>query len=156
MKIAVYSMANASFSASPILLASVSLFISSKNPLIRHLIHEYFYMTIKDIARLAGVSTTTVSRVINNSKGVCKESKQKVLAIIEKYAFQPNLYAHRLAMHYKEESLLQLELFIEDLEKQGMPKHCGECNQYLICSNHDHQETCPWLKRYRDWQDRNF
>lgn len=106
-------------------------------------------MTIKDIARIAEVSTTTVSRVINNSKGVCKESKQKVLAIIEKYAFQPNLYAHRLAMHYKEESLLQLELFIEDLEKQGMPKHCGLCYKFSECTKQVSEEFCHWLKRYR-------
>jgi predicted transcriptional regulator len=108
-------------------------------------------LTINDIARLAGVSTTTVSRVINNSRGVCKENKQKVMAIIEKYAYRPNLYAHRLALRSKEESRLQLDLFIEDLEKQGMPKHCGVCSQYILCAKED--SNCPWIKRYRDWRN---
>lgn len=109
-------------------------------------------LTIKDIARLAGVSATKVSRVINNARGVCKENKQKVLAIIEKYAYQPNLYAHRLALRSKEESQLQLELFIEDLEKQGMPKHCGVCGRYRLCVKENPDPVCSWIKRYRDWQ----
>ena len=112
-------------------------------------------MTIRDIARLAGVSATTVSRVINKKRGVTTENKQKVLAVIEKYSFQPNPYAHLLAIREKEESVGQLELFVEELEKQGMPKHCGECQHYLVCSNQDHKETCPWLKRYQDWANRN-
>ena len=106
-------------------------------------------LTINDIARFAGVSTTTVSRVINNSKGVCKENRLKVLAIIEKYAYQPNLYAQRLALRCKEESRLQLDLFMEDLEKQGMPKHCGVCSQYFLCVK---ENSCTWIKRYRDWR----
>ncbi|MCX5697038.1 MAG: helix-turn-helix transcriptional regulator [Candidatus Omnitrophica bacterium] len=113
-------------------------------------------MTIKDIARLAGVSTTTVSRVINNVRGVCEENRQKVLAVIKEYSYFPNHYAHNLALRRKEENPLQLELFIEDLEKQGMPKHCGVCSRYLVCTKINPQEACPWIKRYRDWQGRNF
>lgn len=70
-------------------------------------------LTINDIARLAGVSTTTVSRVINNSRGVCKENKQKVMAIIEKYAYRPNLYAHLLAVKSNTEDNSRLEFFVE-------------------------------------------
>jgi DNA polymerase/3'-5' exonuclease PolX len=112
---------------------------------------KYKKLTITDVARLAKVSTTTVSRVINSSKGVCKENKQKILAIIEKYAYQPNLYAHRLALRSKEESQLQIELFVEDLEKQGMPKHCGVCSQYILCAKED--SNCSWIKRYRNWRN---
>lgn len=52
-------------------------------------------MTIRDIAELAGVSTSTVSRVINN-ENVGKKTKQKVLKIIEKYDYYPNTYAQYL------------------------------------------------------------
>lgn len=52
-------------------------------------------MTIKDIARIAGVSITTVSRVINKEK-VGIKNKEKVLSIIEKYEYYPNAYAQYL------------------------------------------------------------
>ncbi|MDD3028424.1 MAG: LacI family DNA-binding transcriptional regulator, partial [Erysipelotrichaceae bacterium] len=39
-------------------------------------------ITIYDVAREAGVSLATVSRVINNSPVVREKTKQKVLAVI--------------------------------------------------------------------------
>jgi len=57
-------------------------------------------MTIRDIAKLAGVSTSTVSRVINNGN-VGKKTKQKVLKIIEKYDYYPNTYAQYLGRRNK-------------------------------------------------------
>lgn len=44
-------------------------------------------MTIYDIAKIANVSASTVSRVINNKPGIKKETKTKVQKIIEKYDF---------------------------------------------------------------------
>ena len=38
---------------------------------------------INDIARLAGVSVSTVSRVLNNYKYVAKEKRESVLKVIE-------------------------------------------------------------------------
>jgi DNA-binding LacI/PurR family transcriptional regulator len=53
-------------------------------------------MSIYDIARLAGVSITTVSRVINKGK-VGEENKQKILGIIAKYNYRPDPSAQCLA-----------------------------------------------------------
>jgi LacI family transcriptional regulator len=53
-------------------------------------------MSIYDIARLAGVSITTVSRVINKRK-VREEVKQKILAIIAQYNYRPDPLAQSLA-----------------------------------------------------------
>ena len=39
--------------------------------------------TIKDVAKKAGVSISTVSRVINDSKPVTNEVKQRVLDVIK-------------------------------------------------------------------------
>lgn len=52
--------------------------------------------TIKDVARLAGVSISTVSRVINNSKPVSAEVKDKVLKVIEELQYKPNEIARTL------------------------------------------------------------
>lgn len=45
---------------------------------------------IQDVARLAGVSTATVSRVINNRGYVSDLTKRKVLGIIEELDYVPN------------------------------------------------------------------
>lgn len=54
-------------------------------------------ITIYDIAKEAGVSPSTVSRVLTNSANVRSEKKEKVLALIEKYNFKPNALAKGLA-----------------------------------------------------------
>ncbi|MDY5964258.1 MAG: LacI family DNA-binding transcriptional regulator [Peptostreptococcus porci] len=52
--------------------------------------------TIKDVARKAGVSISTVSRVINDSKPVTNEVKQKVLDVIKETGYVPNPLARSL------------------------------------------------------------
>ena len=47
-------------------------------------------VTIKDVARLAGVSISTVSHVINKNRAVSRQTKAKVLkAILEGYLEAP-------------------------------------------------------------------
>jgi LacI family transcriptional regulator len=54
-------------------------------------------ITIEDIASRSGVSISTVSRVINNTAPVAKNTKEKVLGIIEELGYKPNLFAQGLA-----------------------------------------------------------
>ena len=54
-------------------------------------------LTLEDIARLSGVSRSTVSRVINADTNVKEETRRKVLQVIQKKNFQPNLAAKGLA-----------------------------------------------------------
>jgi len=53
-------------------------------------------VTIYDIAREAGVSAATVSRVLTNNANVRSEKKKKVLEIMEKHHFKPNALARGL------------------------------------------------------------
>ncbi|HOA34769.1 MAG TPA: LacI family DNA-binding transcriptional regulator [Bacillota bacterium] len=53
-------------------------------------------MTIYDIAKEAGVSASTVSRVINNKPGVRKETKKKIQQLLAKYNYSPNEAARGL------------------------------------------------------------
>ena len=53
---------------------------------------------MKDVARLSGVSTSTVSRVINGSFPVDEDTRVKVEKAIRQINFKPNLMARGLRM----------------------------------------------------------
>lgn len=59
-------------------------------------------MTIKDIAREAGYSAGTVSRVLNNVPGVSDKAKKRVMEIVDKYHFQLNSNAKHLKRQTQE------------------------------------------------------
>ena len=52
--------------------------------------------TIKQVAKLAGVSTQTVSRVINDRPDVAPETRERVQQVIEKLKYQPSALARSL------------------------------------------------------------
>ncbi len=54
-------------------------------------------LTIMDIARLAGVSTATVSRVLNQKQDVDPKTRERILRIMEEQGFVPNIAASGLA-----------------------------------------------------------
>lgn len=53
-------------------------------------------MTIYDIAKEAGVSASTVSRVINNKPGIKEETRERIKAMLKKYNYSPNEAARGL------------------------------------------------------------
>ena len=54
-------------------------------------------ISIEDVAKRAGVSITTVSRVINKVGTVKEKNRLKVLSVIKELKFQPSVFAQRLA-----------------------------------------------------------
>ena len=54
--------------------------------------------SIYDVAKLAGVSKTLVSRVINNQKGVGEKSRQRILDAMEELNYRPNAIARSLVL----------------------------------------------------------
>lgn len=54
-------------------------------------------LTIRDIARLAGVSTTTVSRTLNHKPDVDPETRERIMRIINEHRYVPSGTASRLA-----------------------------------------------------------
>ena len=68
-------------------------------------------VTIGDIARIASVSRMTVSRVINNEKGVGKETRQRIETIIEEVDYRPSQIARSLAT----QKTLTLGLVVQDI-----------------------------------------
>lgn len=56
--------------------------------------------TIYDVARLAGVSIATVSKVINNTGSISEKTRKKVMKVIEQLNYQPNVMATALTGKY--------------------------------------------------------
>lgn len=53
-------------------------------------------VTMNDIAKMAGMSIATVSRVFSGGSKVSPKTKEKILSLAEKYNFQPNESARTL------------------------------------------------------------
>lgn len=102
-------------------------------------------LTLRDIARLVGVSHTTVSRVLNKDPRVRPQTAKKVLAVVAAQQYRPDGLARRFARgrsnliglmvsDVKNPFYSELARGIEDqAKKQGY--------LVIICSTDDHVET---------------
>ena len=97
-------------------------------------------MKIKDIAQRAGVSTATVSRVINNASSVREETRKIVLEVIKANNYRPNIMAQNLAK--KETNIIGV--VIPDLDNpffgkiiKGIYEKIEEENLNIILLNSD-------------------
>lgn len=72
--------------------------------------------TLKEVAEKAGVSITTVSRVINGSAKVNEETRERVQKAMTKLDYQPNRVAQRLRASSGRSKLLGL--IIPDIQNQ--------------------------------------
>lgn len=55
-----------------------------------------FHTTLRDVAKLANVSTKTVSRVVNNQGEISAGTRERVQAAIEQLGYRPNVLARSL------------------------------------------------------------
>jgi LacI family transcriptional regulator len=55
-----------------------------------------FHTTLKDVAKAAGVSTKTVSRVVNNQGEISQATRQRVQLTIDQLGYRPNVLARSL------------------------------------------------------------
>ncbi|GGH12228.1 LacI family DNA-binding transcriptional regulator [Paenibacillus segetis] len=96
--------------------------------------------TIRDVAKLAGVSISTVSRVMNAPNAVVESKRERVLEAIEQLKYQPNAFARGLI--YKKS--FTLGLLIPDIENlfyagviRGMQDACIKLGYSLMICNTD-------------------
>ncbi|SFH55078.1 transcriptional regulator, LacI family [Tindallia magadiensis] len=73
---------------------------------------------IKDVAQKAGVSISTVSRVINSSKPVKQKTKDKVLDAIEELGYRPNAIARSLKVKHTK----SIGIMTPDIANQFYPE----------------------------------
>lgn len=83
-------------------------------------------MKSEEIAKLAGVSRSTVSRVINQYPNVPEETRQKVMKVIEKYGYEPNTSARVLAG----KGTNTIGLFVVSITDQNNPNRIYQNNYF--------------------------
>ncbi|WP_312460234.1 LacI family DNA-binding transcriptional regulator, partial [Proteiniclasticum sp.] len=74
--------------------------------------------SIKDVAREAGVSIATVSRVLNNVDVVNEDTKKKVQDAIKKLSYRPNIVARSL----KTQKTKTIGILVPDVSNQFYPE----------------------------------
>lgn len=96
--------------------------------------------TIKDVAQLAGVAVTTVSRVLNNRGYISKETRKKVEDAMKKLNYEPNEVARSL---YRKKSNI-IGLIIPDVSHPFFAKLANYVEYYayekgykiLLCNSY--------------------
>lgn len=97
--------------------------------------------TIKDVAKLAGVSTSTVSRAISQRVFVEEETRQKVLRAVEELGYQPNMFAKAL----KDGRTNTIAFLIPDINSLFYPEVMKSIERYasekgystILCNNNE-------------------
>lgn len=104
-------------------------------------------MTTKDIAELCGVSTATVSNIINGKGKASTSTVQKVMEIVEKYNYKPNYIAQGL----RKKVTNTIGVVAEDIAQfttpdilDGVMAECEEKGYRVIVEN---------LRFYSRWRD---
>lgn len=97
-------------------------------------------LTIGDIAKEAGVSKATISRVLNHSDSVAPETRQKILAIIEKRHYSPSAMARGLSKR----TTSTIGVIVPEVDNpffgevlRGVTEIIDKNNLSLICCNSD-------------------
>lgn len=109
--------------------------------------------SIKDVAREAGVSTATVSHVINKTRFVSEEVRTRVERAIERFQYHPNAHARSLASGKSQ----IIGLVISDISNPFFPelvkaieKAAFERGYDVILSNTDYdtERTSHYVRRF--------
>ena len=101
-------------------------------------------ISLKEIAQLAGISTASVSRILNQKGRYSKQTEKKVLEIVDKYGYTINTAAKSLRSNQTK----TIGLMIPDITNEFNSKIAFYCEQYLhqfgyslfICSTNNSNE----------------
>lgn len=114
-------------------------------------------VTIKDVAKLANVSPSTVSRVIAESPKISEETKEKVYEAMRKLNYHPNAIARSLANKSTKTLGLILPNTSEDLfvnpffiqAMRGISVYAQKKGYYIMYSySESEEEEVEFIKKY--------
>ncbi|MCM8900427.1 LacI family transcriptional regulator [Caldicoprobacter algeriensis] len=105
-------------------------------------------ISMKEIAKQAGVSVTTVSKALNNYPDISEETRKRIIEIAKKYNYSPNFTARNLAL--KKSNIIGLVLSdIRETDSNGniiyrlligAKNFCSDNDFELLIINTDHKK----------------
>ncbi|MDF2905643.1 MAG: transcriptional regulator [Herbinix sp.] len=104
-------------------------------------------VTLKEIARMCGVSTSTISNILNGKPKVSEETRQRVLEVVKQTGYQPNYFAQGM----RKQKTRIIGIIVEDLNEfsttpivEAIMAYCDDNNYRTILLN---------MRLYDKWQD---
>ncbi|QHQ61659.1 substrate-binding domain-containing protein [Anaerocolumna sedimenticola] len=91
-------------------------------------------VTTKDLARICGVSRTTVTRALQGTGRISQKTKDRILQTAKEYDYQPDLVARSLVKG----KTMMIGIIVVDLKNQYFPKminameNCAKKHKYLL------------------------
>lgn len=70
-------------------------------------------ITVKEIAQMCNVSTSTVSNILNGKPNVGEETRRRVLEVVEQTGYQPNYFAQSM----RKQNNRMISIIVEDLDE---------------------------------------
>jgi LacI family transcriptional regulator len=105
-------------------------------------------VTIYDVARVAGVGISTVSRVLNENANVSPQTRHKVLEAIEALGYKPNIMARNLSRSHVRSVGVVLSYLTNPFQVavlQGIERTLSQAEVDLIIFSLDSQDRCHTL-----------
>ncbi len=105
-------------------------------------------ITIYDIAELAGVSPSTVSRALNGKPGVSRKNREKIQKVLEENRYIPDENARSLVM----QKTHTVGILTDDLDSQHQNEALSRCQNELIV--HGYQCISRYVNDEQDAMER--
>jgi DNA-binding LacI/PurR family transcriptional regulator len=90
------------------------------------------FLGVRDIAKLAGVSIATVSRVLNHPDTVSEKMREKVMNVVHEYDYIPNLPAKNLFLGTSN----SVALFVDDMANPYFTSYIKHLNAIAFRNNY--------------------
>lgn len=92
--------------------------------------------TLQDVARHAGVSTATVSKVLSNTPYFTEETRQKVMQAVQALGYRPNLLARALSSGKTHTLAIAFPYIYDAIFKDPLVMHILEGVEAVCTQNH--------------------
>lgn len=106
--------------------------------------------TIKEVAKVCGVSVATVSNILNHKPGASEKTRKKVMETVEKLQYTPNAVAKNLKM----QKTRSIGVIVEDMTIFNVPDIVDGITEY--CEKVDYQILLTNLRLYKKYNDNYY